>query len=162
MPGTRTAPTVDGSPQFISVSITVQDYTGEQRTDSYQLDADSSNAEIEAFVDAVQALSNATIFRVTVGQVYNSVGDNSNAVEDVYENAKTNVVLLFKNAVNAGANFFIPAPVESLFIDGTEEIDPTNVPLGTLLTSIPPMRTGYSAVSARLTHRRQIGQRVKF
>ena len=162
MAGTRTAPTVDGTPDFITVSVTMYDYTGDQRTDSYQLDADSSNAEIEAFVAALQASTNGTIWRVAVSNIYNSVGDSSNANEVVWENAADNVVLLAKTAMNAAEDFYIPAPDNALFIDGTENIDPANTELVALLASILPMRAGYSFVSARFTHRRQIGTKINF
>jgi len=160
MAGTRTAPTVNGTPQFINVSVTVYDYTGDQRTDSYQLDADSTSAEIEAFVAALQACTNATIWRVVVGNVYNSVGDSSNAVEEVWENAKDNIVALAKNASNQAEDFFIPAPSNDLFIETTEEVDPANAELAAWLASILPMRAGYSFVSARFSHRRQIGTKI--
>lgn len=159
---TRTAPTIDGSPTFLNVSVTLYDYTGEQRTDSYQLDADSTAIEIEAFVAALQAVTNGTIWRVTVGEVYNSVGDPSNADEDVWENANDNVVLLAKDSSNNGINFFIPSPVDEMFVEATENIDPTNAALAALMTAILPMKAGFSFVSARFTHRKQIGTKINF
>lgn len=163
MPGTRTAPTVDGLAfNFILVSLTWYDYTGEQRTDTYQLDADSSAAEIEAFAAAEQALSNATLWRISVQQVYNSVGDSGNALEEVWENAKDNLVFLLKDAMNNARDFYVPSPVNSAFIEGTEEIDPTSAGIVALLASILPMRSGYSVVSGRFSHRKQIGTQIKF
>jgi hypothetical protein len=162
MPGTRTAPTIDGTPDFKRVSVTVYDYTGEQRTDSYQLDADATAVEIEAFVAALQTVTNATIWRVSVSDVYNSVGDSSNAVEDVWEEASSNVVLLAKNTANASINFFIPSPVNAMFTEGTENIDPTDADLAALLAAILAMKAGYSFVSARFTSRRDIGSKINF
>lgn len=162
MPGTRTAPAVNGTPNYKRVSVTVYDYTGEQRTDSYQLDADATVAEIEAFVTALQATTNATIWRVQVSDVYNSVGDPSNALEEVWEEASSNVVLLAKNASNASIDFYIPSPINAMFIEGTESIDPSNASLASLLGSILPMKDGYSFVSARFTSRRDIGTKINF
>lgn len=163
MAGTRTAPTVNGTPQWRSVSVTLYDYTGDQRTDSYMLDADSTDAEIEAFVAALQACTNGTIWRVVVGDVYNSVGDSSNAVEAVWENAKDNVVLLAKTAANVSQDFYIPAPSNAMFLEGTENIDPANTELLALMaTIVTPIRAAYSFVSARFTHRRQIGTKINF
>lgn len=160
MPGTRTAPTVDGTFDYINVSISLIDYTGEVRTDSYQLDADSTDAEVEAFVAATAALSNASVWRVRVGQVYNSVPDSSNAIEEVWEDIKTNLVILAKNPLNDAQNIFIPAPINDLFIEGTEELDPTNVALGDYLTAYLAMKANYSIVSGRFTQRRSMGTRV--
>lgn len=159
---TRTAPTVDGSPTFKSVSVTIYDYTGEQRTDSYKLDAAATNVQIEAFVAALQAITNGTIWRVKVADVYNSVGDPSNATEEVWEEESSNVVLLAKTAADLSQDWYIPAPENGIFIDGTENIDPTNVDLGTLMTAILAMRTGFSFVSARFTSRRDIGTKINF
>lgn len=158
--GTRTAPTIDGSPTFLTVSVTLYDYTGDQRTDTYQIDADSTDVEIEAFIAGLQACTNATIWRVSVGQVYNSQGDKTNATEDVWENSKDNVVLLAKKTDNTAQDFYIPSPLESMFIDSTEQIDPASGVLITLLASILPMRATFSWISARFTHRRQIGKKV--
>ena len=162
MPGTRTAPTVDGSPTFKKLSITLYDYTGEQRTDSYKIDADSTAVEIEAFVDALQAVTNGTIWRVVVGEVYNSVGDPSNALEDVWEESTANLVLLAKDTNDNSENFFIPAPINAMFNEGTEDIDPTDVALGAVLSAILPMKAGFSFVSARFTSRRDIGTKINF
>lgn len=162
MAGTRTAPTVNGTPSFIVVSLTFYDYTGEQRTDSYQLDADSTNAEIEAFVAATQALSNGTLWRVQVKQTYNSVGDPSNAQESVWEEASSNLVFLAKDVMNNAEDFFVPAPINSVFIEGTENIDPTAQAIIDYLAAILPMRSGFSFVSARFTSRRDIGTKVNF
>lgn len=159
---TRTAPTVDGSPTFKKVSVTLYDYTGEQRTDSYQLDAAATDVQIEAFIAGLQAISNGTIWRASVGDVYNSVGDPSNADEEVWEEGSSNLVLLAKNATNASQDWYVPAPSNDLFLEGTENIDPTNVDLGTLMTAILALRSGFSFVSARFTSRRDIGTKINF
>lgn len=160
MPGTRTAPTINGTPTFVSLSVSVIDYSGDLRTDTYQVDADASNAEIEAFIVALQVLSNSSIYRVTVGQTYNSTAAKANALEEVWENAKDNVVLLFKTNSNASIDFYIPAPVNDLFTEGTENVISDDADLATLLGTITPFKANYTARSARLTHRKQIGSKV--
>lgn len=162
MAGTRTAPTVNGTPTFKAVSLTFYDYTGEQRTDSYKIDADSTNAEIEAFVAAMQACSNGTLWRVGMKDVYNSVGDPSNANEVVWEEVSANIVLLEKNAADASQDWYIPAPDNALFLEGTENIDPSNETLGALMTAILALKSGFSFVSARFTSRRDIGTKINF
>lgn len=159
---TRTAPTVNGTPTFKRVSVTLYDYTGEQRTDSYQLDAAATDVQIEAFVAGLQAITNGTIWRVNVGDVYNSVGDPSNADEEVWEEGSANIVLLAKDATNHSQDWYVPAPDNGLFLEGTENIDPSNTDLGTLMTAILAMRSGFSFVSARFTSRRDIGTKINF
>lgn len=160
MPGTRTAPTVNGTPQFKIVSLTWYDWTGEQRTDSYQFDAGSTVAQIEAFVAAEQALSNATLWRVQVRDTYNSVGDPGNALEEVWEEVSSNLVFLAKDAMNNAMDVFVPSPINDAFIENTENIDPTYAAIATLLASILAMKSGYSIVSGRFTSRRDIGTKV--
>ena len=160
MPGTRTAPTVDGTVSYKVVSLTWYDYTGEQRTDSYQFDADSTNVEIEAFVAAQQALSNGTLWRVQVKDTYNSAGDSSNALEEVWEDADTNLVFLLKDVLNNALDVYVPAPINAAFIEGTNQIDPTNAAIVALLASILPMKSGYSVISGRFSSRRDIGTKI--
>lgn len=159
---TRTAPTVDGTVTYKVVSITMYDYTGEQRTDSYKIDAGATNIQIEAMVATLQALTNGTIWRVRVQDVYNSVGDPTNADEVVWEESTSNIVLLAKDAQDNSENFFVPAPNNGLFVEGTENIDPANIALGGFLTAVLAVKAGFSFVSARFTSRRDIGSKINF
>lgn len=158
--GTRTAPAVNGTPTWLNVSVSIIDHTGDVRTDTYQMDADSSDAEIEAYVAGIQLLSNSSIYRVTVGQVYNSAKDKTQALEVVWENAHDNVVVLQKTATNASQDFYIPAPIEAMFVAGTENINPAYGDFVTYLATITPMRAGYLKTSARFTHRKHIGTKI--
>jgi len=160
MPGTRTAPAVTAEPDYILVSLVWYDWTGDQRTDTYQFDAGATDIQIEAFAAAQQALSNATLWRITRSEVFNSDGDSANALEEVWENAKDNLVFLMKDILNNSMDIFVPAPINAAFIEQTETIDPTNADIVALLTASVAMRTGYAVKSGRFTHRRQIGTKV--
>jgi hypothetical protein len=160
MPGTRTAPTIDGAETYQRVSVTVYDYTGEQRTDSFIVDAGTTPAEIEAFVLALQAITNATIWRVQVADVYDSNGDPENAVEAVWENAKDNVVVLTKDVMNNAQDYYVPSPINDIFIEGTENLDPSVTEFNAWLATLSNLRTGFAVKSARFTHRRQIGSKI--
>lgn len=158
--GTRTAPTVDGSPTWLNISVSWIDHTGDVRTDTVQVDADATDAEIEAYVAGLQTLSNASEYRVIVGQVYNSTKDKTQALEVVWENVSDNIVVLQKTSVNVAQDFYVPSPIEALFVAGTENINPAYADFVTWLATIVPMRAAYSAISARFTHRRQIGTKI--
>ena len=162
MPGTRTAPLVTAVISYKVISLTWYDYTGDQRTDSYQVDSAATGILIEAFVAALVATSNATLWKIIVQDVWNSVGDSSNALEEVWENAKDNVVLLAKDAVNNSIDVYIPSPINAMFLETTENIDPTNAALAAVLAAFLAIKATFSWVSARFTHRKQIGTRVKF
>lgn len=163
MAGTRTAPTVNDTPTFVEVQIALMDYTGDKRSDTYLVDAAASAAEIEALVAAIQAVSNATIYRVEVKDIYNSVEDSSNALEEVWENAGDNLVLQAKNTQKQSLRLFVPALINTVMIDGTTDIDPTNGLLTTLIAAyVAVLPTGFSIVGARFTERRQVNAQVKF
>lgn len=158
--GTRTAPTVNGTPTFRLVSVSFIDYTGDIRTDSYQFDSDTTAAEVEAFVAAMQDIANGSIYQVKFQEVYAGTKDKSNAEELVRESVADNLVLLYKTPTNESRNIFVPTISEAVFVDGSNEIDPTNAELAAFLTSITPMLASFNAISARLSERRKIGQAV--
>lgn len=160
MPGTRTAPTVDGGNDFKVVTLKWIDYTSDKRSDAYIVDATlGTNAAIEAFAVAMQAVSNASLYDIRVGDVYSGAADGtSNALEEVWENVQDNLVLQAKQPFGGQSlRTYVPSPVESMFLEGTEDIDPANVPLGVVITTWKAMiAADYEVVGARFTHRRQI------
>jgi hypothetical protein len=166
MAGTRTAPllhdgTSDQTPNYKSLSISMIDYTGDQRTETIKVDAAATLTQLEAIVAALQAITNATVYKVIVGDVYSSVGSAANAGENVWENIQDNVVALYKDNQDNAFNSFVPAPEDSIFLEGTENVDLTNVPLSQYTAAIAAARSGFSLVSLRFSHRKQIGKRIK-
>jgi len=68
----RTAPAVDGSGNVKMISIRMIDVSGDKRAVSFELGLASTDAEIEAFIAAYAAVTNALVYAVWVSQVYNS------------------------------------------------------------------------------------------
>jgi len=162
MPGTRTAPTVDGTPDYTQVVLHWIDFTGDLRADSYLVPAAATDAQIEAFAVAEAAASNASLYQIERQQVYNSVGDKTNALEEVHDNVKTNLVIQAKNAASVSNRAYVPAPINTLFVDTTDSIDPASVPLGNILTAfLALLGAGWGIVGARLTYRRDRNEQVK-
>lgn len=162
MAGTRTAPTVNGTPVYVKVQMRWMDYTGDKRSNSYQFDPAATPGEIEAFADAAQAASNATLYEIAVADVYASVEDSQNAVEEVWENVKDNLVMQSRTATNESIRGFIPAPINSLFIETTDDIDPTSAELIAYMTAFMALLpAGYDVVGARFTSRRDINQQIR-
>lgn len=159
MAGTRTAPTVNGTPTFKKVSVTLYDYTGDQRTVSNVVDADTTDADVEAYIAQLQSMTNATIWRVEFTDVYGNLGDKGNAVEEVWENINDNQVTLMKAAAGLEAqDWYIPSPINAMYNEGTETIDPDNALYAAYLVILTAFRAGSQAVSTRMTHRRQKGK----
>jgi len=162
MAGTRTAPTVDGSPTYLQVSLHWIDYQGKKRAEAIDVPATATSAEIEAYAATSQAIANASLYRVSVGNIYNSTEDASNASEEVWTSVKDSLVVQAKTAANVSQRGFIPAVNDDVFIEGTTSIDPTNTLLGNYFTALLALvGAGYTIVGARFSQRKQINQQVK-
>lgn len=163
MPGTRTAPTVDGTPPFQQVSFQFIDSTEDIRSVSIQLPPGATAAQIEAIAAALQARSNASLFKIEVKEVYASTPDVGNALAEVHISVFDNVVVLFKDQLNHSQDIFVLAPITAL------QPDDSDTPVGTQLTAIILAVTSaleqgttddWQAVSARYTERREKNQRT--
>lgn len=163
MPGTRTAPAVNGTPSFSRVSVTLIDASGDIRTVSWQMGPGVTNAQIEAAVDNIQDYSNASMYKVEVSAVYNSAPQQTSALAEVYPSVYDNVVLLYKDALNNSENVFIPAPTTELQPSGSDTPD-TTVLAGIRASFAATMNgtgsAGWTPISARFTERREKNQRI--
>jgi len=119
MPGTRTAPTVNGTPSRTVVSFSFFDQDDGQTTISFPIDPASTDAEIEALADTAQAISNASEFEVSVTQTYLGVGLASNALADDYVSVKDAIRLSSRSADgNAYIRGYVPSPLGTLVGSG--------------------------------------------
>lgn len=160
----RTAPTVGGTPVYVTVSFRWIDASGDVRTDSINvLPAQATNANIEAMAAALGLISNADLYEVQVSQRYTAVADSSNAVDAPKDSAFDAIVVQAKNNLGESKRMFIPAPEAGNFISGTDEIDPTETDLAAALAAyVNLLPAGYSLVGARYTERREVNTQVKF
>lgn len=159
MAGTRTAPDVTGAATFKLVSFRWIDASGTRRSDSYQVPAAATAAQIDDAADAAQALSNASLWAIDIGSVYAGDMDTGAAESLVYAGNDDNVVILLKQPDNQARDFFVPAPIEALFIEETENIDQSNAELATLETALEALFAGtYTIRGNRFTHRSQRGK----
>lgn len=163
MPGTRSAPTVDGTPPFQQVSYQFIDSTEDIRSISIQFPPGTTSAQIEAVAVQLQALSNASLYNIAVRAVYGSNPDVSNALAAVHISVYDNVVVLFKDQLNHSQDIFIVAPTTDL------QPDDSDTPVGSELTALILAVTNgleqgttddWQAVSARYTERREKNQRT--
>jgi hypothetical protein len=160
MAGTRTAPTVNGTPTFKRVSVSYMDVSGDKRSVSYPIGNADTDAEVEALVAALQAGSQATIYRVSVEDVYNSVEDSGNAEAGSRDSVYDNVAVLAKSSANVSRNFFLPAPDPSIMLGDQDQVDPGSTELGAIFTAYLAVSATFSILSARYTERREINQKI--
>lgn len=161
MPGTRGAPTVNGTPTYKNVALRWIDASGDKRSDSIQVPATATPAQIEAFAAAEQAGANSSLYAVEVSDVYNSTPDKSNALDAVKDSVFDNMVYLAKTAANLSKRGFLPSPVASVFAVGTDQPDPTSQVLADIFTAfLALVGAGYTIQSVRYTERREINEAV--
>lgn len=165
MAGTRTAGTVDGTPNAKKVSLHWIDKSGEKRSDTAYFDEAATDAEIEAYVAAAQALSNSSLYKVQVSLVYEGAASSSNAAQAIFEDVAQNLVWQAKLPASAfSLRTFIPSPVQAVTMVGgnSEEPDPATTEMAAyqaaLLAVLP---VGYGLVGVRFTQRRDINNQVK-
>lgn len=142
--GTRTAPAVTGTAQSILVTVTYLALVEENpRSHSYLIDALSTDAQIEAFVVALQASSTASIVKVAVSRVFAGAESKTNATADGRPSFEDKVRISLKNVgLNATRRYYVPAPVNTYFEANSENIitdRATNVQLDALLGAIDPI-----------------------
>lgn len=159
MPGTRSAPIVDGSPDFLLTQFRWIDYVGDKYAMSLLMSGTTATpAEIETLADAFQAASNASLWEINVTQQYSSVPLKSNALEEVWNDAEDVVVIHYKNPTTRAdlyANF--PAPLDDIFVEGTEQVDTADTLFTDILAAIAAvLPSGFSPLTVRFSKHREI------
>jgi hypothetical protein len=152
---TRTAPTVDGTLTSKAVTISLIDSSGDERSVRLVVPAAATDAQIEALVAALQAGSNASVYRVSVQSLYEGAKLASNATNAVKSSVYDNIVLLAKESAIVSQNNYIPAPLGAIIASG-DVVDTSN----SLYTAwrdatITLLAGSYVAQSVRFTERRE-------
>lgn len=162
MAGTRTAPTVDGTPTFYTVRLRFIDAKGDLRSDSYRIEI-STPALVETFAQSMQAASNASLYEIDVMSRYVGVDSVSNAADAVFVSKDDNIVLqMGESATGRKIDLFLPAPEEANFVTDTEQPDPTSTELSDITTAFAALKTvTYTPRQYRYTERRDKNPAVK-
>jgi len=156
MPGTRTAPTVDaGTATFVRVTLALIDSRGDKRSVSIRASAAIVPAAIETLTAAIQAATNASVYRVGFTYVYEGDALGSNASEAVVESVYDNVAINFKDvAGNRQQTVYIPAPVGDIILDG-DIVDTADAIYTAVRDAYDTALAGdYTPITARFTERR--------
>lgn len=152
----RTAPAVDGSGNYRQVTIKWIDANNGKRSDTFEVSAAATDAQIEAVIVAMAAASNANIYQVKVTMVYNSVMNVGDALDAPRESVKDNIVFLFKDSANNAVDWFLPAPLDSLFFAGTNTPDASEPVLQAVRDAIDAaLAVAYQPVTYRFSERRK-------
>lgn len=161
MPGTRTAQTVDGSPDYLEITFQWVDYVGDRFTCSFIASGTAATpAEIEGLAADMQAISNASLWNIRVVQDYRGQMLKSNALEEVWNDAEDVMVVHYKNlATRADLYVNVPAPIDDIFVEGTEQVDTADTAFTDLLSTIAAvLPTGFNPATVRFSKHREINQ----
>lgn len=156
----RTAPTVDGAPNRVQVSIRYIDAEGDRRADAFDVPADVTAAEIEALVAAIAANSNANIWQVQVSEVYGTTQNLASAVAGDVASVNANICFTFKEIDGRAVRFFLPAPERAVFVGDTDAVDTAGAPFSTLVAAMSSVMANtlgetWGLQSVRYTERRE-------
>jgi len=161
--GTRTAPTINGTPSYVLASFGFVDLSGDERSVVIQGPAAATSAQWEAIADAYQDATQSSLWRANIQNMYEGDKDPSNAAPaDQRNSVYDNVTVLWKNTARVSRDVFIPAPAPEIMFGDMDEIDPASTELVALFTAILAVSTGFTVRSARYTERKEINKAVKF
>lgn len=138
--GTRTAPTVNGTPSSKILSYSVIDAQGDVRTESFVVPGTATPAQIEALIAAIAADSVASLFEVKVQEVYSGQKGKQNATLDGRESADDKVYITVRDAaLRLTRRLYVPAPIAGLFVADSETINTGATLFTDLTTALTPL-----------------------
>ena len=155
MPGTRTAPTVDGAPGAKTISIKYRDAFNDSGSKSVLVLGTATDAQIEALVAAMQAGSNASIFEVHVSESYAGADSVANAeADDVGGRVSFNDIIRMSSRHPITKDHIylkLPSPVSGTLIGSSETVNNASTELLAITAAWTPMlMTGYVLKNASL------------
>jgi hypothetical protein len=161
----RTAPTWDGTPNYLVVSYRWIDADGKKESTSYITNTTAATtANIEAMAVALAAASNANLYAISVESVEDGAPSASTANEALRESVKDFVNTLVRDPVSRKSQeVAIPAPLEELLIEGTTNVDVSNAlyqAVNTAANALLP--AAYVFVSTRFAEHKSVNQKTNF
>lgn len=151
------AGTVDGSPTRQTLHVQYVDVRGKPRTDSYDMTGLTIvDAELNALTAALGAATHANLWNIGYTKWFDTgVGLAADAASGADDSVMDNIVILLKNGVVGGIDFFVPAPIEAMLVDGTENPNPDGTEFDAVLTALAAVFNGYTPYSYRYSERRK-------
>jgi len=154
---------VDATPTRRIVHFQYIDSEGKPRTDSYDVSAATTDAQINALSVALGAITNASLWNVGYTNWYAvEPAQKGNAVDETNDSVYDNLVILMKDAINNSFDFYVPANNEAVsMVADTENPDPTTTEMVALFAAIDGIWNSYIPFSVRYTERKNTNKAVK-
>lgn len=152
------APDITGAVTYLDGTFRFIDWTG----DKIGVGVSGANAtavtpaELQALAVALGAASSASLYEVDVKDAFANNPDKDDA--DVAPRGEVANVLniLAKHADKRSASIIIPAPINDLFVAGSDEIDPASTELAAVFTAfLAVLPAGFEIISTRYSTRHQ-------
>lgn len=164
MPGTRTAPDVTTAITDKIVSFHWIDTSSGLRADSLHVPVGATQAQIEAYADALQADSNASLYKIGVESVWAGDMDSGNAINGT-KSSQVQDQLFFTakhtSPLQIAQRGYVPAPIGANFLGDTDSLDPASTEAAAVMTAfLALIGAGYSIVWARYTQRTEINEKT--
>jgi len=161
MPGTRVAPTVDGSPTAVDASFHFIDADNTKSSVNILVDPAVADADIETLAAAFQAGSNASLWKVERQEVYTGVPLASNALSDDIVSVADGVRLQTKQlTTNAYNPAYLLAPLGDMILPGPL-VDTTNAQYVAWRNAVQAvLPTGFALLNVAFTQNVQRNQSI--
>lgn len=155
MAGTRTAPTIDGTPNYRLLSLRLVDKSNDKRAETFEIALASDPADIEDFVAGYALRTNSSVYGVYDVSGYVSPAQASNAgVGTKSSSVADGINFLYTGATGDSEDVRLIAPIGSLFVGDTDGIDP--VAAAAFNALVTPLLVGTKVpITAQYTERKE-------
>lgn len=160
----RTAPTYTGTPTYVLVSYRWIDANGQTgSTPLITTPARATVANIEGMADALSDMSNANLYDIVVEDHTGVTPEPTDATEAPRESVKDVITLTQRDAVTRQTQGVeLPAPLDSLFVDGTNTPNVEDAAfVALLLASSLLLPATFDAISIRFSEHKGYNKGVK-
>lgn len=152
---TRTAPAFTSAATSRAITLRMIDVSGDFYAESLSVAVAATAADIEAYVAAYQATTKASIYEIIDGIVRTGDADPDNADTGLRSSVADGTNLLFKTPAGLTQPVRQVAPVDDT-MQGNQDIPLLSATvMGTLITSILALKSGFSFARAQFTERRE-------
>lgn len=153
---TRTAPTVNGTPPVVYTTLHLIDASGDVSSVAIKSNAVPSDIDIEAWASTYQAITQASLYKVTVSLAYEGDADPQNADVGQRNSVADGINMLYRDITAlASTTPRLVAPVDGT-LQGNQDIPLISFgPFVAMLTAQGALLPTFQLVSTQFTERRE-------
>lgn len=161
----RTAPTWDGTPNYVVVSFHFIDANGNKGSTPYTTTlARATTANIEAMAVALGAASNSNLWDISLELHEDGSPSGAAASEDALLSVNDHILTLVRDPVSRKTQEVdIPAPLDTILHEGSTDPDIENAlyqAVNTAANALLP--DAYTFISTRLSEHKKINKKTNF